>query len=244
MSAVVLYQFQCDWDLPNPSPFCFKVETWLRMSGIEYDSQPWAPKVGPLGKAPTVAIDGEVIADSNCIIEELTHRKAVTLDDGLTPAQLSKAHLARRTLEEHTYWALMEQRWLNDAIWKDYRFVIGSAFPLPDVLKPPLLGVLRRNTKKAAHGQGLCRHPSAEVAKRGIADLDAIASLFEGDFFLGDAPRSIDATLYAWAEGIGHPSVQSALCDHLRADARWTRYRALMRERFWSDWDRFPALPA
>ena len=33
---VLLHQFPRIWGLPNASPFCLKLETWLRMAGIEY----------------------------------------------------------------------------------------------------------------------------------------------------------------------------------------------------------------
>ena len=33
---IKLYQFKPAWGLPNPSPFCMKVETYLRMAGLSY----------------------------------------------------------------------------------------------------------------------------------------------------------------------------------------------------------------
>ena len=34
---IKLYQFKPAWGLPNPSPFCMKVETYLRMAGLSYE---------------------------------------------------------------------------------------------------------------------------------------------------------------------------------------------------------------
>jgi len=34
---IKLYQFHPAWGLPNPSPFCMKVETYLRMAGLPYE---------------------------------------------------------------------------------------------------------------------------------------------------------------------------------------------------------------
>ena len=34
---IKLYQFNPAWGLPNPSPFCMKVETYLRMVGLPYE---------------------------------------------------------------------------------------------------------------------------------------------------------------------------------------------------------------
>ena len=34
--SVMLYKFGPVMGLPDPSPFCFKLETYLRMAGIKY----------------------------------------------------------------------------------------------------------------------------------------------------------------------------------------------------------------
>jgi hypothetical protein len=34
---IKLYQFNAAWGLPNPSPFCMKVETYLRMVSLPYE---------------------------------------------------------------------------------------------------------------------------------------------------------------------------------------------------------------
>ena len=38
IAMIKLYQFKRTFGLPNMSPFCMKVETWLRMAGLEYET--------------------------------------------------------------------------------------------------------------------------------------------------------------------------------------------------------------
>jgi glutathione S-transferase len=53
--CVVLWQMQPLWGLPNPSPFCMKVETWLRMAGIPYEPRAiGGPPKSTTGKVPYI----------------------------------------------------------------------------------------------------------------------------------------------------------------------------------------------
>ena len=49
---IKLYQFAPAWDVPNLSPFCVKVETYLKMAGLPYelDSEKFCRAV-PVGYA-------------------------------------------------------------------------------------------------------------------------------------------------------------------------------------------------
>lgn len=239
--SVDFYQFASDWDLPNPSPFCFKLETWLRLANIEYTEKAWSPGISSTGKAPVVRLNDELICDSTRIIERLTEEFDVKLDVGLDDKQRAISHLIRRTLEEHTYWAVISERWVDDAGFKTYAPVIGGA--LPALVRPLLVPVLRRGVKKSAHGQGLSRHTFEEVQNRARQDFDAVEQAFEGAFVLGDAPCTVDATVFSFVEGAAHPLFNNVVGRHLRASSHWRAYRQRMREHVWSDWaERMPPL--
>ena len=49
---ITLHQFARVWDIPNLSPFCSKVETYLRMAGIPYEVADAIPPTAPKGKLP------------------------------------------------------------------------------------------------------------------------------------------------------------------------------------------------
>ena len=48
--SIELYQFAPAFGLPNASPFCMKMETWLRMAGLPFTIP--APNFSHFGKAP------------------------------------------------------------------------------------------------------------------------------------------------------------------------------------------------
>ena len=42
---LTLYQFERTWGIPNLSPFCCKIETYLRMANIDYTIKPSLPSI-------------------------------------------------------------------------------------------------------------------------------------------------------------------------------------------------------
>lgn len=69
---IKVYQFAPAWGLPNASPFCMKLETYLRMADIPYEIVPNADvRKAPKGKMPYIKHEGKVIGDSGLIIEYL-----------------------------------------------------------------------------------------------------------------------------------------------------------------------------
>ena len=69
---ITLHQFSPNWGLPNASPFCMKLEIYLRMANLPHtviyeDTLDKAPKK----KMPYIEDEGKKIGDSNLIIDYL-----------------------------------------------------------------------------------------------------------------------------------------------------------------------------
>lgn len=103
---IVLRQPPRAWGLPSMSPFCAKLETYLRMAKIPYEIKPGNPRVAPKGKIPYIEHDGHVMGDSEHIVEYLREKFGDRLDAHLDPAAKAKARLIRVMLESHTYFAI------------------------------------------------------------------------------------------------------------------------------------------
>src|SRR4051812_35999750 len=101
-APIKLFQFPRMFAVPNVSPFCCKLETWLRMAQIPYEVVDVRdPRKAPRGKLPFVEDGGARIADTSVIIEHLSRARAIDLDAHLDDAQRAIALLVQRTLEEH-----------------------------------------------------------------------------------------------------------------------------------------------
>ena len=194
-----LVQFKPIFGLPNPSPFCFKVENYLRMAGIPFEAKVGDPRKAPKKKLPyIVEDDGQVISDSEHIVRHLEKKHGDKLDGGMTAEERALAQVTRRAIEEGLYFHVVYMRWGDDA-----GFAVAESEILrpaiPALLRPLVIPAIRRSIKGQLFAQGTGRHAADDIYRVGGEDFEALATLL-GDktFFFGDTPRTIDATLYAF----------------------------------------------
>lgn len=224
------------WGMPNLGPFCMKLETYLRMAGWTYEWQRANFRAAPKGKIPYVSLDGELMGDSQLILERLEAARAAagqpTLDGWLDDTQRATGHALRRMLEEGTYFLLLHLRWVDEAGWQLYRPKIAAGIGPMGFLLP----LIRRNIAKRQRMQGTGRHARREIDAMAIADLRSAATLLGSrEFLFGDRPTSFDATLYAMFEAtVGFPQ-PSAPRDFALSCANLMAYRERVRARWWSD---------
>ena len=103
--VVYLYQFTRFATIPSSSPFCLKVETFLRMTDIRYENVDHQLKFrSKKGQLPFVELNGKEIADSDIIIQDLTKYFEKDLDEGLTAEQKNNSHAYQSMLDNHTSW--------------------------------------------------------------------------------------------------------------------------------------------
>lgn len=197
-APVILWQSPPCWGTPSSSPFCIKLEAWLRMAGVPYEARVIAglPR-SPTRKIPYVELaDGRILADSGVIIEALGRERGVDLDAGLDGRARGLAVAVRRLLEDHLYWVIAWDRWIPEAHWAKTRVAYfgGLPGPLPWIV-PPLA---RRQVRQALHGQGFGRMSEAAILHRLNEDLDALAALLGEQEHLLGRPATIDAILFAF----------------------------------------------
>ncbi|MFO1337326.1 MAG: glutathione S-transferase family protein [Burkholderiaceae bacterium] len=231
---IKLHQFAPAFGLPNASPFCMKLETYLRMAGLPFELVNGDVLKAPKKKLPYIVDDdGTVVADSQFIIEHLKRRHGDPLDAALSAQDRAVATAFQRLFEENLYWAVVHTRWADEAGWALTRQAFFGTLPPPlRWLLPPLA---RRGLLSQMRGQGMGRHGAAEIHAIGCRDVTAVADfLADKPFILGDQPNSLDATAYAFLANLLWAPVDSAIQRQARQRPNLEAYCQRMKARYYA----------
>jgi len=231
-----LHQFPPAYGLPNGSPFCMKVENYLRMTGIPYEvvddfDLAKAPKV----KLPYIEDAGRVIAGSGLILDYLKATYGDPLDAHLTPVEKAVSLAFIRLMDEHLYWAAgIQPRYVEPAGWEITRSVLFRELTGP--LRYIVPRVARYKLKQELSGHGVGRHRREEIYAMGSADVTALAAyLGEKPFFHGDRPTTLDAVAYAYIVNLIWAPIESPVKQHALAQPNLEAYCRRMKERYYTD---------
>jgi glutathione S-transferase len=212
-----------------------KVETWLRMANVPFETR----ELGGAPRSKTKKIpyidrpDGSVLSDSSTIISTLSRERAVDLDAELSDQQQALGVLVQRTFEEHLYFTLLHDRWVDDAGWKLTGPAYFGHFPL--AMRIAMLPLIRRGVIRQSWEQGVGRLPKELIHARGVRDLSALSTILAGnDYFLGP-PSSVDAIAYAFLANVIEPPLPSPVAAYARGKENLVAYCARMKERYYAE---------
>ncbi|MGH8435646.1 MAG: glutathione S-transferase family protein [Pseudomonas sp.] len=231
---ITLCQFPPAFNLPNPSPYCLKVETFLRMSGLDYQVKTvFDPRKGPKGKLPFIRLGDEVIADSAVILRALSERWELPLDRHLDAAGRGRAVAITRLCDEHLYFLMVYFRWVEDEGWNQLKPVFFGRLPAP--LKWFVPGLARSKVRRMLHGQGLGRHHREELLVFAREDLQALSDLLgAAPFFGGVQPCSADAAAYGILANLILCNLDTPLVRLAREFPSLVAYCERLRDKFWA----------
>jgi glutathione S-transferase len=235
-TPIVLWQMQPLWGLPNASPFCMKVETWLRMAGLPYERREiTGPPKSKSGKIPYIERpDGSLLWDSSAILDVLTRERGVALDQHLSAGDRALGVLLQRTIEEDLYFLGMYERWVQDHNWKrTNRDYFGH---MPWVVRNLIVPIVRRKVLAAAVGQGVSRLPEGLRIAKAQADVRAIAQLLGDKPFFFGKPSSYDAMAYSFLANMLWAPYESPIKAELKAHANLVAYCERMKVTYYADW--------
>lgn len=213
--TIQFYKFGSQWGIADPSPFCVKLESYLRLAKIDFDTPKFSPALfgkSPKGKFPFMETEqGELIGDSQIIIERLVDLGNIDLDEPLNAEEKAISCAFQRMLDEHLYWALVYSRWMDEPGWS---FISKMFFGMiPGFAR----GFIQKREQKkviaSLKGQGLGRHNRDEIYGFASRNIDALADyLSDKAYFFGkEKPTFIDIVLHAHMINIITPDFDTPL---------------------------------
>lgn len=246
---IYLYQFSRTPLLPSLSPYCLKVETWLRLAGLKYENVDHKMRFrSKKGQLPFIELNGEEIADSAIIIKELTNKFEKDLDASLTQEQRNIAHATISMIENHLVWIIFWWRTkYPDLVLKGYKVNLQHALGIR--LPNGILNFFFRiafgrkwfqGTKKVK-AQGIGVHKPEEIEEFGKHDLKVLSDMLaDKPFFFGDEPTTLDVVSFAVlsqlhfiSKDVNYPlrDFMTETCPNL------VGHVSRMKERCFPDWD-------
>jgi len=217
------------------SPFCLKVETYLKMTATPYEVvREIDVSKSPKNKLPYIDDGGVRIGDSYFIIEHLKRTRGDELDAGLGARDRAIGHAFTRMMDEHLYWAVVHSRWFDDRFSpRMIRIFFGE---LPAEQLAPTTAAVRDAMQKVLYAHGIGRHSADEIVHRANADLAATAALL-GDrpFMLGDKPTTLDAAAYAFLSNVVDVDMDTALRRQVAEHPNLVQYCRRMRDRYFPE---------
>lgn len=230
MSKLLLHQPKGGWGEPSMSPFCMKLECYLRMAEIPFETRPPDMRRAPKGKIPYVDVDGVLMGDSQLIIEMLVAKHGDRLDHALSREQRATARMVRRAIEEATYFVGVYTRWSDPSGFAIVKPAFGNILPGPLAM---LLPFVRRRVVNALHAQGVGRHTHEDIHAMGAADWSAISDLLgEQPYFFGERPTSLDAVLFGFVTAATVFPYDSPLRTHVSSLGNLVAHRDRIRARY------------
>jgi len=244
---VYLYQFPRCPKLPNISPKCLKVETWLKLHGIKYENVNHNAKLrSKRGLLPFVELNGEEIADSEIIIKSLAKTYNKDLDASLNQEQKNIQHAMLTMVDNHLHGAFMMWATRNaDNLLNGYKLnlqqLMGMKIPA-GILNFIFKHNYCRKGLAKAKASGFKGYTPEEVEEEGKKDLLVLKEMLgEQQFFFGDEPHSLDLVAFCHVAQILNVESEVAcpLRDYMNEECQnLVGLYNRMKDRAWGDhWD-------
>lgn len=231
---LILHQPKRAFGMPNPSAFCVKLETYLRMAKIPYELAYGEPKDAPKGKVPWIEDDGKILADSSFIIDFLKIKHGDALDSALTRRQVALGHAIKKLVEESLYFVSSYSKWADDHGFEIYAAELFAGMPEEQLKYVP--DMVRKRAIEKLQAQGIGRHSADEVYEIGVKDVESFAELLGEDLYLfGDRPTSYDASAFGVIGNLKDGPFPSPVRDAICNTANVATYIDRVRQEYFAD---------
>lgn len=213
---ITLYQLPRAEGLPvSASPFCAKIELYLRLTERPYETAPGNPFQSPTRTMPFVEhADGTRQGDSGAILERL-EAEGPALDEGLSADEVARGRALQIEAEGPVYFACLYTVFVSQEGWT--RTKPGVAAGLPLLLRPFVPGLIRRSQVKRCAANGF---PDESGFDDTVRALDVLSeALGDQPYFFGDGPRTFDCAIWGQLVLVAHTPIETPARRRLLGDA-------------------------
>lgn len=230
--TVILHQSDRGKTVPSNGHFVMKLETYLRVNKIPYQSN-YNYRNGPKGKVPWIEYNGITMGDSQMIIKFLNKEFKVDMDSHLKKYEKAQAWAIQKWIEEYMYWLNVHTRWV---IFTEEMFTEGLA-TFPKALKP----LIRKKATGMTYAVGVGRHSNTEVHELMLHDLRQFSELLgTNNYLMGDKISVVDCAAFGilsqirWATPSKCPGTSLLRSGEL---SNVVDYLDRIKQQYWADWD-------
>ena len=224
-----------------------KVEAFCRIHKLPYEFHAIsnAMALSPTETMPFIALNGELVGESQFCVDAIIKHFGLPADEGLTPEQTAIAVMLRRMLE----WSFGKHQYRTTAV--DNPHVLRAMFAkfapilgLPSFVVGFAANGMRKNVIKSLNASGLGWLSDERYVLEAMRDAKAMSALVEdanrkgNKYLFGNKPTSIDGYLYGMIAGIDcFPAglTNGAALDFVRADPALQGFKNRFQEEFFSD---------
>ncbi|XP_076837787.1 failed axon connections homolog [Brachyhypopomus gauderio] len=193
--AIILHQFARPKNgVPSLSPFCLKMETYLRMVDLPYQNY-FDGSLSPQGKMPWIEYNHERVSGTEFIMDFLETKLGVSLNKGLSRHEQAVGRAITTMVEEHLYWTIAYCQWVENVV--ETQKMLEVPGPLGEALKWTICHLNGGLVKKEMYCHGIGRFSRDEVYTLMERDLRTLAALL-GDkkYIMGSRVSSVDAAVF------------------------------------------------
>ncbi|NXT94384.1 FAXC protein, partial [Anhinga rufa] len=234
--AIILHQFSRPSNgVPSLSPFCLKMETYLRMADLPYQNY-FDGKLSPQGKMPWIEYNHKKVSGTEFIIDFLEEKLGVNLNKHLGPHEKAVSRAVTKMVEEHFYWTLAYCQWVENL--HETQKMVSLFGPFSDLLKWILCHLTKGIVKREMYGHGIGRFSEEEMYTLMEKDMRTLAGLL-GDkkYIMGPNVSTVDATVF------GHLAQAMWTLPGTRPERlikgeliNLAMYCERIRRKFWPEW--------
>ncbi|XP_072528817.1 failed axon connections homolog isoform X2 [Salminus brasiliensis] len=193
--AIILHQFSRPRNgVPSLSPFCLKMETYLRMADLPYQNY-FDGKLSPQGKMPWIEYNQKQVCGSEFIIDFLEEKLCVNLNSSLSPEERAVSRAVTKMVEEHFYWTIAYCQWVDNV--EKTKSMLAVSGPLSGLLMWILSLVTGGLVKREMYRHGIGRFSKDEVYALMEKDMHTLATLLGNKkYIMGPKVSTVDAAVF------------------------------------------------